>query len=233
MYTKITTTLLVLLSFTIFVKAQIDLSKKIPGIKFEKNYHFTAGIDMEIDFFDKKGKLRTTIPYSSYYTSDYQYICIKHQQGNTIYQTLFDLPNNNCLIILGEGDQIMGSSSVMKDNEGRILKELPLSKTDETKEICGKPCTKYTFEVEEFKGELWATLEIKLPNDVGIFKVSKTGKYYEKLPINDFVMEITSITPKGKKTTMKTKALFDNRAYNITIPDEFGAAINKIDYYDY
>ena len=230
---KMITSLLLLLCFSFTSKAQIDLSKKIPGIKYEKSYHFTSGIDMEIEFYNKKGNLQTTIPYTSYYTPDYQYICIRHQQGNTVYQTLFDLPNNNCLIILGDGDQMMGSAAVMKDKEGRELKELPLVKTDETKEIAGYVCTRYTFDVKEFSGEMWTTTEVKLPNDVGILKASKTGKYYEKIPIDEFVMEITSVTPKGKKTVMKTTALSDKKPYDIKIPDEFGTAINKIDYYDY
>lgn len=224
-------TLLLCISFS--TKAQIDLSKKIPGIKYEKSYHFNTGIEMEIEFYHKNGNLQTTIPYTSYYTPNYQNICIRHQQGNTVYQTLFDMPNNNCLIILGEGNQMMGSASVMKDNEGRQLKELPLNKTNETKTIAGQLCNRYTFDTPEFSGELWATTSVDLPNDVGIFKASKTGKYYEKLPITDFVMEITSTTPKGKKTVMKTKTFFDKKSYTINIPDEFGVAINKIDYFDY
>lgn len=230
---EIIATLMLLTCISFTSQAQIDLSKKIPGIKYEKRYSFTTGINMEIEFYNKKGKLQTSIPYTSYYTPDYQYICIRHQQRNTVYQTLFDLPNNNCLIILGEGDQMMGSAAVMKDNKGRSLKELPLVKTDETKKILGYLCTRYTFDVKEFSGEMWATNEIKLPNDVGILKASKTGKYYEKIPFNEFVMEITSTTPKEKKTVMKTTAFFDAKPYTINIPEEFGAAINKIDYYDY
>ena len=37
----------------------------------------------------------------------------------------------------------------------------------------------------------------------------------------------------NKKTVMKTLALNNEKIHDIKIPDEFGAAINKIDYYDY
>lgn len=214
-------------------KAQLDLSKKIPGIKYEKQYAFDSQLSMEIDFYAKNGSLLSTIPYTSYFTNDFQYIDIKHQQGNTIYHTLFDLPNNNCLIILGDGNQMMGSASVMKDNEGRELKELPMSSTGESKKILGETCTKYTFDVPEFNGEMWITNQVPLLNDVGVLKASKMGKYYQQIPVKGFVMEITSVTPKGKKTVMRTTSLKESSDYTVKIPDDFGAAINKIDYYAY
>lgn len=229
---KITLALAILL-VALSGKAQLDLSKKIPGIKYEKNYAFDNQLTMEIDFYTKKGSLQTTIPYTSYFTNDFQHIDIKHQQGNTVYHTLFDLPNNNCLILLGEGNQMMGSASVMKDNSNRELKELPMTKTGDTKKILGQTCTKYTFDVPEFNGEMWITTQVALLNDVGVLKASKMGKYYQKIPVKGFVMEITSVTPKGKKTVMRTTSLKEKSSYTVKIPDDFGAAINKIDYYAY
>jgi hypothetical protein len=222
-----------LLFISMTSEAQIDLSKKIPGIKYEKKYHFDNQIEMEIDFYTKKGSLQMTIPYTSHFTDDYQYINIKHQRGNTVYQTIFDMPNNNCLIILGEGKQVMGSAAVMKDNEGRKLTELPMTKSDETKKILGQTCTLYTFDAPEFSGEMWVTTQVPLLNDVGILKASKMGKYYQKIQAKGFVMEITSVTPNGKKTVMRTTSLKQAKNYDVSIPDDFGAAINKIDYYEY
>lgn len=222
-----------LLFTSLVLEAQIDLSKKIPGIKYEKSYLFDQQIDMEIDFYTKKGALQMTIPYTSHFTRDYQYINIKHQRGATVYQTIFDMPNNNCLIILGEGKQVMGSASVMKDNKGRELKELPMTKTGETKKILGQTCTLYTFDVPEFSGEMWVSTQVPLLNDVGILKASKMGKYYQKIQAKGFVMEITSVTPNGKKTVMRTTSLKQEKDYKVNIPDDFGAAINKIDYYEY
>jgi len=233
MQTRIITFIIALLSLSLVAGAQIDLSKKIPGIKYENSYQFDSSIDMEIEFYNAKGKLQEKIPYFSHYAPDFQYITIKHQRGNTVYQSLFDLPNNNCLIILGEGNQAMGSAAVMKDNEGRVLKALPVNETGETKTIVGHVCKKYTFDVPEFKGELWMTSTVNLPNDVGILKASKMGKYYQSLPVDGFVMEITSTTPKGRKTVMKTTAFHPDKKYKVTIPDDFGRAINKIDFYEY
>lgn len=213
--------------------AQIDLSKKIPGIQYEASYHFTSAIEMEMIFFNKKGQHQMTIPYTTYYRSDFEHFCIKHQRGNTVYQTLFDMPNNNCLIILGEEDQMMGSAAVMKDNEGRELKTLALESTGEEKEIAGYRCLRYTFDVPEFTGELWVSTEADLPNKLGVLKASKMGKFYEQVPVEGFVLEITSVTPKGKKTVMKTTAFLDAIDYQIAVPDDFGTAVNKIDYFDY
>jgi hypothetical protein len=213
--------------------AQIDLSKKIPGIKYEDAYNFEAAIDMQIDFYNPRGNLQESIPYFSHYTNDYRHINIKHKRGSTVYQTIFDMPNHNCLIILGEGVQVMGSAAAMKDNEGRALKTLPLTKTEETKTIAGKTCSQYTFDVPEFKGEMWIADEVSLPNDVGIWKASKLGKYYQQLPEVGFVMEITSTTPKNRKTVMKTLGFHQSKALKVAIPAEFGRAINKVDYYEY
>lgn len=233
MKTKIILIATILICSFSAVKAQIDLSKKIPGIKYEANYKFDAEIEMEMDFFKKNGDHQMTIPYKSYYSNNYQYICIKILRGSTVYQTLFDLPNNNCLILLGEGKSMQGSAAVMKDNEGRELRELPLTKTDQTKTILGYKCTLYTFNTPKINGEIWATSALKMPNDVGVLKASKMGIYFEKVPVDGFVLEITSTTAKGKKTVMKTTAVHNNKTHEIDIPKDLGVAINKIDYYNY
>lgn len=233
MKTKFILILIVFFSSFSVAHAQLDLSKKIKDINYENNYKFDAEIEMEMDFFKKNGNHQMTIPYKSYYTNNYNYICIKILRGSTVYQTLFDFPNNNCLIILGEGNQIMGSAAVMKDNEGRELKELQLNKTDKTKDILGYNCTLYTYNTSKINGEIWATTAIDLPNDVGVLKASKMGKFYEKVPVDGFVMEIISITTKGKKTVMRTTAMHKEKTYEVNIPEDFGVAVNKIDYYDY
>jgi hypothetical protein len=221
-----------LVVFTLGLYAQIDLSKKIPGIKYESSYTFSKAIDMEMDFYNKRGKLRMTIPYWAHYNPGYEHFSIKHKRGSTAYQSIFDMPNNNCLIVYGEGDQTSGSASVMKDNEGRDLKTLPLTKTNETKTILGKVCTKYTFDVEEFSGEMWATTQLDLPNKVGVLKASQMNQFYEDVPVEGFVLEITSINKRGMKTVMRTTALPHDIDVTVTIPEKFGRAINKVDYYD-
>jgi hypothetical protein len=221
-----------LVIFTFGLYAQIDLSKKIPGIKYESSYTFSKAIDMEMAFFNKKGKLRMAIPYWALYNPGFKHFNIKHKRGSTVYQTIFDMPNNNCLIVLGEGDQVTGSASVMKDNEGRELKTLPLTKTDETRSILGKKCTKYTFDVERFSGEMWVTTQVNLPNKVGVLKASQMNQFYEDVPVEGFVLEITSINKRGMKTVMRTTALPHDIDVTVTIPEEFGRAINKVDYYD-
>lgn len=213
--------------------AQLDLSKKIPGIKYEENYEFDSSIEITMDFYSKKGAHQMTIPYASYFTNDYNHFCIKILRGNSVYQTLFDMPNNNCLILLGEGENVQGSAAVMKDNTDRILKELPLIKTTKSKEVLGYNCNLYTYSTEKINGEIWATTELDLPNDVGVLKASKMGKFYEKIPVDGFILEIISTTKKGKKTVMKTTAFHKEKSHKISIPKDFGVAINKIDYYDY
>jgi hypothetical protein len=217
----------------LLTKAQIDLSKKIPGIQYESAYTFSGSVEMEFDFYDRKGKHEMMIPYFSYFNSDFTHTCIKHVRGRTVYQTIFDMPNNNCLILLGEENNLTGSAAVMKDNEGRILKELPLIHSGETRQILDYQCTRYTFEAEEFTGEMWITDAIDLPNDVGVFKASKTAKYYQTLSEKGFVMEITSITPKGRKTVMKTTGISPSTTYAVQIPEPFGRSLNKIDYFAY
>jgi hypothetical protein len=228
-YTLLALAMLAIIS----VHAQVKLNPTNQRIQYDNSYHFSAGIEMEIEFYDRKGKLEQTIPYFSYYSDDFSHIAIRHERGRTIYQTIFDLPNNNCLILLGEGENLNGSAAVMKDNQGTELKVLKLENTGISKPILGYSCTQYTFEVKEFTGEMWLTDEIDLPNDVGIFKASKTAKYYQTLSERGFVMEITSTTPKGRTTVMRTTAMHPSLSYTVNIPDPFGHSLNKIDYYNY
>jgi hypothetical protein len=229
------TTSITLLALLIFMglslKAQLDLSKKIPGIQYESTYRFSAGIDMEMDFYNRKGKHDMTIPYFSFYNNDFSHFVIKHVRKGSVYQVLFDMPNNNCLILMGEGENRYGSAAVMKDRNGQQLKVLELKSTGETKTICGFNAKRYTFEAAEFNGEMWLTNELDLPNDVGVLKASKTGAYYQVLSEEGFVMEITSFTRKGKKTVMKTTAIRSELDHTVDIPEPMGKAINKLDYY--
>jgi len=229
---KSITTLVSLLCLVLITNAQFQLKVNIPGIKYEDNYSFDASVEMDMEFYSKKGSLRSTIPYETYYSEDYKYICVHIKRGSS-YQTLFDFPNNNCLILLGDGNNLQANAAVMKDKKERTLNKLPLTKTDKTKVILGYTCNQYTFNVDKFYGEIWATSAINLPNDVGVLKASKMGKYYEDVPLEDFILEITSTTPNGLKTIMKTKAIHKNKKHKINIPSECSKAVNKIDYYDY
>lgn len=213
--------------------SQTDLNKGKSGDIYQSQYRFTASISMEMSFYDKKGALREIIPYESIYTSDFRQFSLINKRGNAVYQSLFDIPRNYCLIIVGQGDQLMGSLALMKDNSSKLMKTLTLIPTEETKTIAGLLCSKFTFNVAEFSGEMWLSEEIDLSNEVGVFKVSKTSKYYQQLSAKGFVMEITSVTPKGKKTVITTTALEPSKETVIRIPDTFGTSLNTIDYYDY
>lgn len=220
--------------FTTNATAQIDVSKHIPGIDYASNYSFNKCNRMEIQYFTKKGKPRMTMPYKIFYSDDFEVIDIWFQRGSMISQTLIDFPANNLLIIYGEGNNISGSAAAMKDREKKKFKKLPLEKTDETKDILGHKCNKYTMKTDEFTGEIWATKSINhLPNKTGIWKASKTEMYYQTIPDIGFIMEITSFNPKGQKTVMKTLELEAETNYGVNIPEEFGIAINKVDYYKY
>lgn len=230
---KISLITLILLTFSSQLFSQIQLQANVPGIKYEKQYEFDAEIGMDMIFYNKKGAHRMTIPYVSNYSNDKNYICIKILRKNSVYQTLFDFPNNNCLILLGEGESMNATSAVMKDNEGRDLRTLPLTRTEKKKDILGYHCHQFTFNTDRFHGEIWVTKDLDLPNDVGLLKASKMGKFYEDIPVDGFVLEITSITPKGLKTEMKTTSINPDKKHTVTLPAEVGPAINKIDYYDY
>jgi hypothetical protein len=58
------------------------------------------------------------------------------------------------------------------------------------------------------------------------------NQFYEDVPVKGFVLEITSVNKRGMKTVMRTTALPHDIDVTVTIPEEFGRAINKVDYYD-
>jgi hypothetical protein len=79
---------------------------------------------------------------------------------------------------------------------------------------------------------MWVTTQVNLPNKVGVLKASQMNQFYEDVPVEGFVLEITSINKRGMKTVMRTTALPHDIDVTVNIPEEFGKAINKVDYYD-
>lgn len=227
------TLLFILISLSLLSKITSGQNEMEKGEKLQQIFHFSASISMEANFYDKNEKLIQTTPFETFISHDFQQSCIRQLRSKTMYETIFDQAANKCYILIREGENSMGSVAEMKDRSVKRPKTLPLEATGGRKQVAGFECSQFRFETDEFSGELWITQELDWPNEAGVFKVSKMGKYYQQINPQGFILEITTITPKGKKTRITTNEVKPAAGNTIKLPEELGKAINKVDYDEY
>lgn len=81
---------------------------------------------------------------------------------------------------------------------------------------------------------MWITDEVKLSNDIGVFRAAKMAAIHNTLSVGGFVMEMTTEDVNGGKTLMKTISLFNNESYTADFSNaQMSYAINKINYYTF
>lgn len=227
------TLLFILISLSLLSKISSGQHELEKGEKLQQIFHFSAAIAMEANFYDKNEKLIQTTPFETLFSHDFQQSCIRQLRGKTMYETIFDQAANKCYILIREGENSMGSVAEMKDRSAKKPKILPLEATGERKQVAGFECSKFRFATDEFSGELWITQALDWPNEAGVFKVSKMGKYYQQIDVQGFILEISTITPKGKKTRITTYEVKPVAGNTIKLPEGLGRAINKVDYDEY
>ena len=112
------------------------------------------------------------------------------------------------------------------------LKKLEIIPTNETKDICGIKCKKYTYTYLKIFGEVWLTDEVKLPNDVGVFRACKMAAKHNTLSVPGFIMEMTTEDAKGGKTLMTTVSLKVAEGYTRTLKrKDMSTSLNKVNYF--
>jgi hypothetical protein len=112
------------------------------------------------------------------------------------------------------------------------LKRLDIVATSESKKILGYDCKKYTYTYKKIFGEVWITDQVKLSNDLGVFRACKMEALHNTLSVQGFVMEMTTEDAKGGKTLMKTILLMNDEKYIVDLKGvNMSTAINKVNYY--
>ncbi|MBK7031411.1 MAG: hypothetical protein IPH45_20450 [Bacteroidales bacterium] len=114
------------------------------------------------------------------------------------------------------------------------MKQLTLIPTDENKLIANLKCRKYTYTHKKIFGEVWLTEDVKLSNDIGVFRACKMAALHNTLSVPGFVMEMTTEDDRGGKTLMKTISLQKDETYSLDLKGvEMSKAINKVNYYTF
>jgi hypothetical protein len=76
------------------------------------------------------------------------------------------------------------------------------------------------------------TDEVKLSNDIGIFRASHMDDVHNTISVDGFIMEITMGIPKGQKTIMKTISLMNDGSYTLDCSNvKMGYSVNKKGYF--
>ena len=208
---------------------------KMPGVNWEGEYSFDRNNKFEVEFFDKKGKLRQQMNYEIFFQSngkDFD-ILLKTGKPERDTETIMDLKNEVAVQIFGSGiPEPMYNATKFK--YPLDMKMLEIVSASETKKILGKNCKRYNYSYKKITGEVWITNDVDLSNDYGIFRAAKMSMLHNTLSVGGFVMEMTSIDAKGAKTVMKTVSLLNREKHHVLLKDvNMGTSINKVNYYSF
>lgn len=227
--------------FSIFVVALIfqaaDAQLKAPGVKWEETYSFDKCNVLRVEYYAKNNELMRVADHKTYYQSNAENFCIvsTNPKGNDLSETLFDKQNHVVIQTYKSGGKyVLCSAGKYKMPADKEVKKLDLTPANETKQICGYMCKKYTYTYKKIFGECWLTNEVKIPNDYGIFRAAKMTGLHNTLSVDGFVMEMTTEDSKGGKTLMKTVSLFNDDNYTADFRGvDMSTAINTVNYYKF
>ena len=209
-----------------------------PGLKWEEVYSFDRNNAFKMDMFAKNNELMRTSMFRTYYQTTGEnfvtkYITDKKGMGG---ETVIDKKNELAIQIFGEGGgaKPMYNAGGYKYPEADDMNKLEIVATAETKQIAGVLCKKYTYTFKKIFGEVWITDQIKLPNDLGVFRACKMAALHNTLSVQGFVMEMTTEDLGGGRTLMTTLSLQNIEKYEVDLRGvEMNKALNKVNYYSF
>ncbi len=221
------------------------------GLKWSDSYTFDRCNHMKVDFYGRGGDLIRTLNYKTYYKSDgvssveidggltvpaddYAVMMDSPVKGNDIV-TIFDMTHTTAIQIFGSDlEEPMYNAGGWKYPPAGEIKKLELVPADETRVICGYTCRKYTYAFKKITGSVWITADVKLPNDLGIFRAAKMSALHNSPGVEGFILEMTSEDDRGGKTVMTTVSLENSETRTITLPEaKVGKAINRVSYFSF
>jgi len=224
---KTLTLIISLLLLTIAARTQ-------PKVKWDENYSFDKCNNFKIEFYAKNNELMRTDICKTFYQSGGENMLFRWvtQSGNR-NEILVDKKYEIGLQMYSvETPNAMYNAGGYKYPAAEDLKRLDLVPTSETKQIAGTTCKKFTYTFKKIFGEVWMTDEIKLSNDLGVFRACKMAAKHNTLSENGFVMEMTTEDSGGGRTLMTTISLQENENYELGLTGKnISVAINKISYY--
>lgn len=220
------------------ISVNAQLQSKITGVKWDDSYLFDKCNSFKMEMYAKGNELMRTRQIKTYYQSDGENFLVRwvtEGKGNGM-ETLLDKKNQVAIQIMGSGGgaKPMYNAGGFKYPADSELKKLEIVPTTETKQICGLTCKKYTYTFKRIFGEVWITDQVKLPNDVGVFRAFKMAALHNTLSVAGFVMEMTTEDSGGGRTLMTTLSLQAAEKQTIDLKGvEMTTAINKVNYFTF
>jgi hypothetical protein len=220
----------------IFVLLFFSFMSNAQSVKWDQTYAFDKCNNFKIEFYAKNNELMRTDLCKTFYQSNGENFLVRAttQRGN-VNETLLDKKNTIGIQMYSVGTSMaMYNAGGYKMPSAEDLKKLDLVPTDETKQIAGYNCKKYTYIFKKIFGEVWITDEIQLSNDLGVFRACKMAAKHNTLSVSGFVMEMTTEDSGGGKTLMTTISLLTDENYTLNLSGiSISSAMNKISYYLY
>lgn len=211
---------------------------KAPGVKWDDTYSFDQYNSFQIEFYAKNNELMRTQKIKTFYQTNGENFAVQFlsdMKGGGI-KTILDKKNEVAIQIIGEGGGAKPyyNTGSFKYPEAADLKKLEIVATNETKDILGYTCKKYTYTHKKIFGEVWITDQVKTPNDLGVFRAAKMAAVHNTLSVEGFVMEMTTEDARGGKTLMKTISLKNQENNTFDLKGvEMNTAINKVNYFTF
>jgi len=222
----------------VFIIISLNLSAQIkaPGVKWDESYAFDKCNSFQIEFYARGNELMRTVKYATNYQSNGNNFITRALSDNKGMgmETIIDKKNEVAIQMFGTGGGAIPSynAGAYKFPEAAELKKLEIVSTDETKQILGYLCKKYSYTYKKIFGEVWITDQIDMPNDIGVFRACKMAALHNTLSVPGFVMEMTTEDAKGGKTLMKTTSLNKDEKYIVDLKGVgMSTALNKINYF--
>lgn len=229
--------LLAVLSVSLLISAAIPPMLPL-GLNWEEVYHFDKCNVFVMEFYAKNNELMKTRHIKTFYQSNGENFLVQNLseiKGNGT-ETIIDKKNEIAIQMFGTGGGAtpMYNAGGYKYPAAEELKQLTLVPTQETRSIANLKCRKYTYTHKKIFGEVWITEDVKIPNDIGVFRACKMAALHNTLSVPGFVMEMTTEDDRGGKTLMKTVSLQNDEKYSVNLKGvEMGKAINKVNYFTF
>ncbi len=215
-----------------------QFSLKAPGVKWDTKYNFDKCNVFKMEAYAKNNELMRTSDINTYYQSDGENFDVKwisKSRGGGM-ETILDIKKEIAVQMFGTGGgaKPMYNAGAFKYPAKEDLKRLDIVPTNETKQIAGVTCKKYTYTFKKIFGEVWITDQVNLKNDLGVFRACKMQALHNTLSVDGFVMEMTTEDARGGRTLMTTVSLKNDEKYTVDLAGaDMSTAINKVNYYTF
>lgn len=230
--------LLLFVTLFIMFTAYTETPAPLPGPKWEQSYTFDKCNVFKIEFYAKNDELMKTMDVRIQYQSGGDNFMVRYlsEHRGAGQEVVIDKKNEVAVQMMGTGGGAtpMYNAGGYKYPSAEDLKQLEIVPTGESKQILGYNCKKYTYTYKKIFGEVWLTDQVKLPNDIGVFRAGKMAALHNTLSAEGFVMEMTTEDARGGKTLMKTVSLENDEKYTVDFKGvEVSTSINKVNYFTF